>query len=96
VPLILAIELRSIVVADAKAGLSCVEILTKHQAPRFLQSQLLLKLQGAHGCHGLEVGVEPRGIEVVAAEADYVLAVKDKRLNAACSDDYCLQVLCGA
>ena len=37
-----------------------VEILAEHEAPGFLEPQLLLELERAHGGDGFEMGVEPR------------------------------------
>src|SRR5438445_4259876 len=59
VPLVLAVEVRGIVVTDSVAGFRRVEIFAKHQAPGLLKPQLLLELQRTHRRHGPEVRMEP-------------------------------------
>src|SRR3712207_2274124 len=60
-PLVLAAEVRGVVVAHAVAGARRVEALTEHQPAGLLQPQLLLELQRAHRGDLLEVVVEARG-----------------------------------
>src|SRR5438132_8614712 len=59
VPLVLAVEVRGIVVTDSVAGFRRVEIFAEHQPPGFLKPQLLLELQWTHRRHGSEVRMEP-------------------------------------
>src|SRR5207247_10464863 len=59
VPLVLAVEVRSIVVTDSVAGFRRVEIFAEHQPPGLLKPQLLLELQRTHRRHGSEVRMEP-------------------------------------
>ena len=46
--LVLTAKVRRVVVADAKTGAGGIEVLAEHQPPRFLETQLFEKLQGAH------------------------------------------------
>ena len=55
---VLAAEVRCVVVTDLKACLGRVETFGEHGPPRLLQAEFLLKLQGAHGCNGFEVGMK--------------------------------------
>src|SRR6185295_13852249 len=59
-PLVLAAEVRGVVVAHPVPGARGVEPLAQHEAARFLEPQLLLKLERAHRRDGLEVIVEAR------------------------------------
>src|SRR5438876_3112226 len=59
VPLVLAVEVRGIVVTDSVAGFRRVEIFAEHQPPGLLKPQLLLELQRTHRRHGSEVRMEP-------------------------------------
>ncbi len=57
---VLTIELRGIFISDVKAGLRGVHSFIQHQPASFLQSQLLLELQRAHGRGCLEMRMEAR------------------------------------
>ena len=75
--LVFPAEVRGVIVADLETGLGRVEAFGEHQPPRFLQTQLLLKLKRAHCRDGLEMGVEAGD-----AHADFASHVLDaKRLG---------------
>src|SRR5690606_17082690 len=56
--LVLAVEIRRVIVADAEPGARRVHILREHKPTRLLHSQMFLVLQRAHGRDGPEVLVE--------------------------------------
>ncbi len=55
---VLAAEVRSVVVTDLEARLGRVETFGEHEPPGLLKAEFLLKLQGAHGGDGFEVGMK--------------------------------------
>src|SRR3990167_2464721 len=61
---VFAAELRRAFIADPVTCRGGFQAFAEHQAPRFLQAQLLLILQGAEGGDCLEAVVQGRGAEV--------------------------------
>src|SRR5205823_158092 len=59
-PLVLAAELRGVVVAHPQAGAGGIQVLAQQEAPRLLEPELLLELQGAHRRDRLELVVKAR------------------------------------
>jgi hypothetical protein len=60
-PLVLAAELRGVLVAHPVAGTGGIQVLAEHQAPGLLEPELLLELQRAHRRDRLEVVVKIGG-----------------------------------
>ena len=55
---VVAAKVRWVFIAYAEPGARRVQVFAEHQAARFLEPDLFLKLQGAHRRDGLEVVME--------------------------------------
>jgi hypothetical protein len=66
---VLTVEVGGIVIAHTIARMGRMQALAEHELTRFLEPELLLKLQGTHGGQRSEVVVEVRGNHPQRAQA---------------------------